>query len=431
MKANKIKRILAYNLKAYGPPKLVNAEKLDESKFRFNTDDIAKTATSYFYADPDVWEFPAKNYFVRICIAYALADNGNEFFKLLDDNSILPYDDRYSKPYSKDKSTYQRILHNTINHMEEYHGYKKTMEIFGYLYEHPLHGRKLSAGYNLTGQDFFDILHPYKKYFEEFFFSFTHTMPKHPLNYDEIYKQLKDCEQYGIPANLLLNTEADEDMWEKEVADAMRCTELKSVSVLDIKTARAIKARYPELRIHISTHGAQNISLEDLDPDLIYAFNVNEPSWYEEKPLVERCHQLGIKVKYIVNRGCVFGKHDMMSEVAGRFIMCCQGYQCKQLMKTHPWIILTRTNLYKEQIMGVGADILKLSTRELNNKNLTQMLRYWTSCQPSIRLTNDICLTDGNYQIFLDWIKTKENCSGRCAECRKCKEFYQKILEAE
>lgn len=427
---NTIKRRLAYNLKAYGAPKLVNAEKLDESKFKFNLNDIAETAASYFCADPDVWEFPAKNYFVRICIAYALAGNGNEFFDLLDDNSILPYDDRYSKPYSEDKSTYQRILHNIIDHIEEYPGYKKTMEIFGYLYEHPLHGRKLLAGYNLTGQDFFDILRPYKKHFEEFFFSFTHTMPKHPLNYDEVYEQLKSCEQYGIPANLLLNTEADEDTWEKEVADAMRCTELKSVSVLDIKTARAIKSKYPELRIHISTHGAQNISLEDLDPDLIYAFNVNEPSWYEEKPLVERCHQLGIKVKYIVNRGCVIGKHDMMSELTGRFIMCCQNYQCKQLRKEFPWIVLTRTNLFKEQVMGLGADFLKLSTRERSCKELSSMLRYWTDCNPTTQLAKGVPLTDEGYPAFLEWVKTRESCSGKCTECRKCEKLYKEIMEA-
>ena len=435
MNIKAIKARLAYNLKAYGAPKLVNAEHLDESKFRLNNENIAETAASYFKEDPAVWEFPAKNYFVRMCLAYHLAYTADEYYALLNDNAILPYDDRYSKPYSEDPETYDKIMEMVVDDIDYSPGYLKTIEIFGYLYESPLHGRKITVGYNVTGQEFFDTIAPFKRSIEEFFFSFTHTMPKAPLKYEEIFKSLKQSNQYGIPANLLLNTEADQDMWEKEIKDAIECTALQSVSVLDIPTARKIKAEYPWLKIHISTHGAQNITVDDLDPELIYAFNANEPYWQQERPVVDRCRELGIIVKYIVNRGCVFGKHDMMSKVSGRDIMCCYGYQCQQLMKEQPWLSLTRTNLFKEQVKGIRSDILKLSTRERTNEEVRELLTYYTNLKPSQRISmlfaEDVKLTDSNYSYFLNWVKVKENCSGECASCRKCEKLFKEIKDHE
>ena len=438
MTKNKIKKRLAYNLKVYGAPKLVNAEDLDESRFRYTTENIAETAISYFYADPEVWEFPAKNFFVRVCIAYALADTAKEFYELMDDNEILPYDDRYSMPYSfaATRRIYDQILDAVMTEdIENLPGYKKTMEIFGYLYESPLHGRKLTVGYNVTGQDFFDTLAPFKRDIEEFFFSFTHTMPKAPLKYKDVYLSLMSSNHYGIQANLLLNTEHDQELWEKEIEDALACTCLQAVSVLDIATARKIKAKYPSLKIHISTHGALDIKPEDLDPNLIYAFNVNEPYWQQQRPLVDRCHELGIVVKYIVNRGCVFGKHDMMSKVSGRDIMCCQGYQCQQLMKEQPWLSLTRTNLFKEQVKDFRSDVLKLSTRERDNKQIRDMLAYYTTPEASQRISmmfaDDVELTDSNYPYFLEWVKAKNDCSGWCDTCRKCEELFHKIKSNE
>ncbi len=435
MKKNKIKKRLEYNLKVYGAPKLVNAEHLDETKFRYTTENIAETAASYFKADPEVWEFPAKNYFVRMCLAWYLSDTADEYFDLMNDNFILPYDDRYSKTYDEDKETYDKIFDLAGDDMEFTPGYLKTIEIFGYLYESPLHGKKLTVGYNLTGQEFFDTIAPFKNDIEEFFFSFTHTMPKAPLNYEDVFLGLMNSNQYNIPANLLLNTEHDQEMWEKEIEDAIACTGLQAVSVLDLETARKIKTKYPWLKIHISTHGAQNIKVEDLDRDLIYAFNANEPYWQQERPVIDRCRELRIMVKYIVNRGCLFGKHDMMSEIAGRHIMCCQGYQCQQLMKEYPWLVLTRTNLFKEQVKGIRADFLKLSTREGTNDEIRGMLKYFTDTSLSQRIetrfADNIMLNDGNYDDFLDWVKVKENCSGKCASCRKCEKFYDRIKSNE
>lgn len=434
MNKNKIKKRLEYNLKAYGAPKLVNAEHLDETKFRYTTENIAETAVSYFKADPEIWEFPAKNYFVRICLAYHLSDTADEYFDLLNDNSILPYDDRYSKTYSEDPETYDKIF-DLAGDFEFTPGYAKTIEIFGYLYDSPLHGKKLTVGYNATGQEFFDTIAPFKNDIEEFFFSFTHTMPKAPLKYQDVYLSLMSSNHYGIPANLLLNTEHDQEIWEREIEDAIECSCLQAVTVLDLDTARKIKAKYPWLKIHISTHGAMNIKLEDLDRDLIYAFNANEPYWQQERPVIDRCRELGIIVKYIVNRGCVFGKHDMMSKVSGRDIMCCYGYQCQQLMKEQPWLSLTRTNLFKEQVKGIRSDILKISTRERTNKEIRELLTYFTNLKPSQRISmmfaDDVKLTDSNYPYFLDWVNVKQDCSGECAECRKCEKLFKEIKDHE
>lgn len=422
---------MAYNLKAYGPPKLVNAKSLDESRFRFTTENIIGDAISYFEKDPDVWSFPAKNYFVRICIAKALADNDKEFYELLSDSSILPYDDRYSKPYDEDKETYDAII-NAVDDIQASFGYKGTWKVFGYLYDTPLHGKKVSTGYNLTGQEYFDTILPYKKIHEEFFFSFTHRMHRDPIDKNSVFNGLKNSNQYGIPSNLLLNTEEDEKIWKEEIGAAFNCTDLQSVSVLDMETARKIKTKYPDLRIHISTYGAQKFRPDDLDPEIIYAFNVNEPSWHEEREVVNRCRELGIKIKYIVNRGCVFGKHDMLTKIIGRHFECCFGHQnlCTELANSYPWIDLVRSSIYKEQILGLDADILKISTREKTNESVHNLLKYYTDFSLTDHIGKNILLTENNWSYFAEWIKTKETCSGKCAECRKCEQFYKKMLEA-
>ena len=431
LKKTLINERLTYNLRTYGAPKLVNAESLDESRFRYTTDNIISTAVSYFKKDPDVWEFPAKNYFVRICIAHALAGDEKEFYELLDDNSILPYDDRYSKPYSEAKGIYDAII-GSVEDMGATPGYRKTMEIFGYLYEHPLRGKKLTIGYNLTGQEFFDTISFKKKYIEEFYFSFCHTMPKQPLDPEEVFRGLTESCQYGIPANLLLNTEEECENCKELIEKALLCCEkLHAVSVLDYDTAKRIKEDYPWIRVHISTHGAQTLKVSELDPAIIFCVNLNEPTVYgqHQQDIIKACRERHIKIKYIVNRGCVCNKHDMMTKLSGRYIMCCQKYQCKQLRKDFPWIDLCRTNLTKEMLVYWHPDYIKLSTREMDNKTMHHMLEFWTSAEPTKKLSR-IRIPEAKYDIFMEWIRTRcLECDGECWKCDKCKGFYERLTE--
>ena len=295
----------------------------------------------------------------------------------------------------------------------------------------PLYGRRLTVGYNLTGQDFFDTVVLYKKDIEEFFFSFTHSMPQFPLNYASVYKSLDGTNQYGIPANLLLNMKSDNDIWKKQVEDAMKVTRLQAVSVLDEEIGRKVKDKSPDLKIHISTHGVDNLDPSNLDADLIDTVNIDEPAMYSSRKIIDACLDAGIKIKFIVNRNCMLGRNTTLSQFAGKMITCCRGTHapCIQAKKALPWLELATTSMYKEQAKNSYATYLKLSTRELDNENINMLLRYWTNNEPTRRM-QEVEITDSSYPIFLEWCELRKTCSGQCFICRKCKDIYERIQQA-
>ena len=428
MKLTNIINNLKYNIKVYGTPKLINYNNLSDNFIvNYDKDSIIENAISYFYEDPIKWELPAKNYFVRICLAYYLSKDLS-VKELLNFNEILPYDDKYSLKYDQEPHLYDLILSN-LSKVKFLPGYKKTIDIFGYLYNNPLHNHKITIGYNTTGQDFFDIIQFYKKYIEEYYFSFRHTMPKAPLDIDNIFNQLKWANQYGISSNLLLNTEQEEKEYKLLIDKAYNCTPLKAVTVLTLETAKKIKNEYPNLNIHVSTHGAQDIDVNKLSKDLIYCVNLNEPDIFTEQQqnIIKKCKETGIKLKHITNRGCIFGKHDFMSKLTNKDIMCCQGYQCKKILKEHPWVDLLRTNLYKEQLRYLNFDFIKLSTREKTNDEIKFMLKYWTDPKIFTTHVGNIPIFEKKYPIFLEWCKQRFNCKGNCITCNICREYYEKL----
>ena len=131
---DRIYKLLQKNIKEKGLPELINRYTVkQERKFLLDEEDIIKPARSYFYNDPKIWKLPAKNYFVRICIAYYISHLYNfNFYQVLDNNKILPYEDIYSVPYQEDKDTYDCIIKDID--IPQTYGYKKTIDIFGYLY---------------------------------------------------------------------------------------------------------------------------------------------------------------------------------------------------------------------------------------------------------------------------------------------------------
>ena len=135
MKLETITKLKDLNLNIFGAPRLINIENLDDN-FIISYENIPQKVISYFYNDPEKWELPAKNYFVRICLAKYLSKkfHGIKFIEALNNNDILPYDDKFSLPYQESKELYDNIINSTYQ-IEETEGYKKTLEIFGYLYE--------------------------------------------------------------------------------------------------------------------------------------------------------------------------------------------------------------------------------------------------------------------------------------------------------
>ena len=69
---------LKFNMQTKGLPEMINKNNLD-NRFGLSNDNMISDARDYFREDPLVWHFPAKNYFVRICLAYYVSKkfNGN------------------------------------------------------------------------------------------------------------------------------------------------------------------------------------------------------------------------------------------------------------------------------------------------------------------------------------------------------------------
>lgn len=432
----RIKKILDYNMKVQGLPKLVDKDHLPKH-FLYRKENIVEDVLLYFQEEPEVWHLPAKNYFVRICLALYLKEKyfpneGGDMLKtFLNCNELLPYDDQISPIYLQDEETYGKILKDVFQQeLDNAAGYQKTIDVFGKYYEPPVPYHSIAIGYNQEEQDFFDLLRTKKPYIREFYFSFTYTMPGKPLDKACIAWQLKECNQYGIPANLLLNHADDSGhaLYLTQLAKEY-CENLQAVSVLNIETAKRIKEWFPYLDIHISTHGAQNLKLEDIDSDLIQAVNLNEPEIYskQQQEVIQACQEKGIRLKYIANRGCICGKSTTINRLQKTDKTECCNHLC---WKLEPWTELCRTNLYKEWLMlSWKPDIIKLSTRERTTEQIKQMLDYWTSLEPT-KHVGRIPVNQNNYDTFLEWCRTRiYGCNGQCWQCRKCQTFCEEMME--
>ena len=433
----RIKDIMNFNLGVYGPPALMNKDELGD-RFYIDEENIVELAASYFIFEPEKWAMPAKNYFVRLCIAKHLEDKGfGSFYELLDDNGVLPYDDRFSKSYHEAKETYEAIMARSQGDWKKMAGYQKTIEIFGYLYEPIL--KPVTIGYNCSGQDFFDLISFKKKHILEYYFSLYHTMRQHKLDPKEELRKLGSCNTYGIPGNLLMNTNEEESIQDELLRSAMALLDLQSVSVLTLGAARRIKERFPQLKIHLSTHGSFNVKPEEFALGYFDVLNISEPWQLKQKDIIQAAWENGVKIKYIVNRGCVVNKMENMSKLFGCKINCCHHGKegdplsgcdnvCGRLAESMPWLKLTHIDIPKEVLaFRKDIDILKISTRENPLSDVKSLLDYWTSYKPT---KNFIGVDIRDYAAFVDWAKFRtEHCIGDCKKCLACKYFYKKITQ--
>lgn len=437
-----IQEIMEFNMRTLGAPDLVDKNCLGDAFFYDdNKDHIVEYAIRYFSEEPKQWSMPAKNYFVRICLSHYLSKKFNyDFKKLMDTNKILPYDDQFSPIYSRGKEIYDRILFvfKDIPYWKE-PGYLKTIEVFEYLYKPIL--KPITIGYNGDGQEFFDLISFKKKHIIEYYASLFHKMRQMPLNPDEELRRLASCNTYGIPANLLLNTPDENNQALSLIQKVKETINLRSVSILSLKEARAIKEKYPELIVHLSTHGAFNLRPEDYASGCIDVLNVSEPWYLKQKKIIAAAKENGVKIKYIVNRGCLINKWENMSALIGKTIHCndfgtgdgtggdlsgCE-HVCYKLLKKYPWLALSYVNLQKEHLLfNKDIDIVKISTRDNPLEEVKNLLDYWTSYKPTERIL-DLSIKD--YDTFIEWCKYRiQMCNGFCYNCKICKTYYEKFI---
>ena len=291
--------------------------------------------------------------------------------------------------------------------------------------------KTLTIGYNLDGQNFFNIAAKYRTYIEEFYFSLKHTMRNQLLDEDKVFNTLSKCNTYGIPGNLLLNNKVEDNDWERLIQKAESAIPIHSVSTISYDTAKKIKEKFPNLRIHISTEGAYDLQSEDIDPKILYCVNLEEPMIRDThmQNILKRCIDLGIKTKFIVNRGCVIYRHHMLRKLFhDKNISCCNGICYKFARKDYAWLNLCRIDYYKEMMPYWRPDFIKITSREISTRDLESIMKEWIT--PSY--TKEICGIDvtKHYDVFLEWIRIRmTECNGHCYECFKCKDIYDRLIE--
>lgn len=311
----------------------------------------------------------------------------------------------------------------------------------------------ISVGFNYdNGQYFFDLLNQHREYIHSYFFSLTETLNNDKLNPDRMIENFKSYETYGIPGNLLLNHRQSMRMnnqlgiCDEMIAKLRYIINLKALTVRDLALAIDLKKRYPDLEIHLSvrfwdwdTHPISSL-VRFLETGSVYRFidviNVSGTRSYLDHQLIDKIHSWGCKVKFIVNEGCIINRMDNYNKLPG-----CEYYDCRNsncgiyprkcdlVFQEHPWMILSKINLFKEQLQYYDIDILKISGRSLNINSLEYFINYWASDG----ITDHI---DGrkiiDYNAFLEFCKQKSTqCIGSCSSCQKCKSLYNRILGGE
>lgn len=303
-----------------------------------------------------------------------------------------------------------------------------------------IRNHSLSLGYNNTGQEFFDLLHEYEPFIHSFYFSLTESIEGFLFDMDHEIDVLEHCNTYDIPANLLLTRESSEDHFEKTIEIAKRIVNLKAVTGYTPELCRKIKTKYPELEVHLTvkfseafiydydTHDKLIERVRDKGIDVI---NISLAKSYNDHELVRKLHELGMQVKAIINEECINRRAKNYHNFEDcKDLECGQcevtGIKtCNTVVRRHPWMKLTKILLFKESMQYYNYDILKMSTRKVDNDNIRIMLNNWTNDdQPTQCIIHDLYLNERSYPIFLDWIKTKSTCSNDCYNCRKCEEYF-------
>jgi hypothetical protein len=93
-----------------------------------NSDEIINMVIDFFENGSKLI-YPPKSYFVAIIYAHYLNKYfGDDFYRLLDDEELLP-DDKYFIPYSKAEYIYDKVI-SKISDIEKYPSIKVTLNYF-------------------------------------------------------------------------------------------------------------------------------------------------------------------------------------------------------------------------------------------------------------------------------------------------------------
>lgn len=298
----------------------------------------------------------------------------------------------------------------------------------------------ITVGYNDDKQRFFDLLLAYKPYINSYFFHTLHGMEyhdKYPENH--ILNELYSCDTYNIPGNILFNYKRDEENKEiiyktldKIFADNK--INLKQITLATPEMGMYIKQKYPQLETHLSVHYSITYELNKLG-DGIDCVNLSSVYDFNSFDKIKLLKDKGIKVKYIIDKGCLPNREKNYKQFKESSGMTCElcGQCCHKLFDVYPWLKLSKVFYFIEarDLFFNDVDIWKIPSRGFNpmpTDMIGRLLKYFVL---SDRTTNiDDLYIDNYYDEYLKWLKKRFNCDNMCSNgCTICKDFYNLIKE--
>lgn len=326
----------------------------------------------------------------------------------------------------------------------------------------PLSERRhnITVGYNRRGQSFFDIIQKYNQYIHSYFFSFTKGLYGVDFDEKEVYDELRACNTYGIPANLLLNEKRSYHHAHKYIEMAKEICDLKSITILEPGLALLVSDTNPDLEVHLSVNFFDHMQCEDnivdnyrllneyykVITECVDVVNISSVTSHGDKVIIDFLKHHGIKSKIIANQGCMINRSNSFKHFPGYERCNCNYDKCDQscmsLTREYPWLDLSTSNLFKEELQFIDYDIIKLSTRspDMCDGEIDGLLKYWTTDTPtdSVNLiTNpntgeyEMVEIGDHYDNFIRWLSHKYNCIGTCGQCKACEMIYNTLVHNE
>lgn len=292
--------------------------------------------------------------------------------------------------------------------------------------------KSVSVGYNNKGQEFFDLLYTYRPFINGFFFSCLHTQDFwNKFDVQDFLKNLYKQNTYDFVANILFNYKRDETDSAYFLIDQILQDgkiNLKQVTLGTPQFCEKVRRMFPELEIHLSVHYSKDYVLEDLK-GICDCVNLSSVYDFNAFDKINTLKRLGIKVKYILNKGCIPNREITYKHFNGSKNINCE--LCKQcclsLLNNYPWLQLARVFYYPEMIERYfqNVDIWKLPTREDETKTIAELLNYFI-VQRKTRFVQTLNI-ENKYYTFLKWIDARVKCENRCDKCSICKDFWKDL----
>ena len=295
----------------------------------------------------------------------------------------------------------------------------------------------VSVGYNTSGQEFFDVLLPYRPFINAFFFSCLHTQDFwNKFDTEEYLKNLYALNTYNIPANILFNYKRDENEQVYFLIDRILQDgkiNLKQVTLGTPQFCEKVKNLFPELETHLSVHYSKNYTLDDLK-GICDCVNLSSVFDFNSFDKIKKLKELGIKVKYILNKGCIPNRELTYKRLSGSKNLSCEICKkcCLSLLDKYPWLSLAKVFYYPEMILRYfqDVDIWKLTSREEPTNIVSELLNFYIIQRKTKFIENVNIENEDKYNLFLQWIDARVKCENRCDKCSVCKDFWRRLNES-